>query len=45
MTGPYFQNFETEGFPIYEDYPEANWMISGNVTDSGNVLLTHQVLI
>jgi len=34
MTGPYFQNFETEGFPIYEDYPEANWMISGNVTDS-----------
>jgi PKD repeat protein len=34
MTGPYFQNFETEGFPIYEDSPVSNWMITGNVTDS-----------
>ena len=34
MTGPYFQNFETEGFPIYADNPAANWMITGNITDS-----------
>ena len=34
MTGPYFQNFESEGFPIYADNPGANWMITGNTTDS-----------
>ena len=34
MTGPYFQNFEVEGFPTYENYPIANWTITGNITDS-----------
>ena len=34
MTGPYFQNFEVEGFPTYENYPIANWTITGNISDS-----------
>ena len=34
MTGPYFQNFESEAFPTYENSPAWNWTISGNTTDS-----------
>ena len=34
MTGPYFQNFESEGFPTYENSPASSWTISGNITDS-----------
>ena len=34
MTGPYFQNFESEEFPTFENNPSWNWTISGNVTDS-----------
>ena len=34
MTGPYFQNFESEAFPTFENSPAASWTISGNITDS-----------
>ena len=34
MTGPYFQNFESEEFPTFENNPSWNWTISGNVTES-----------
>ncbi|MDG2164510.1 MAG: M43 family zinc metalloprotease [Flavobacteriales bacterium] len=34
MTGPYFQNFESEGFPTFENSPASSWTISGNITDS-----------
>ena len=34
MTGPYFQNFESEEFPTYENFPASSWTISGNITDS-----------
>ena len=34
MTGPYFQNFESEAFPTFENSPAASWSISGNITDS-----------
>ncbi len=34
MTGPYFQNFESEEFPTFENNPSWNWTITGDVTDS-----------
>ncbi|PDH47300.1 MAG: hypothetical protein CND86_03700 [Bacteroidetes bacterium MED-G21] len=34
MTGPYFQSFESEDFPTFENSPASSWTISGNITDS-----------
>jgi hypothetical protein len=34
MAGPYFQNFESEAFPTFENNPSWNWTISGNTTGS-----------
>ena len=28
MTGPYFQNFESPGFPMFENNPTWNWTVS-----------------